>query len=104
MLRDLTAPQRRLAEFMSELSEEAYYAGWQEGLEYALWDALADGHSSYGRLNLTNEHRGHLRQLSDECGGWIVFDDRNEETWLPTPEWQARFSQWKRTHLSVKGG
>jgi hypothetical protein len=50
MLGDLTAPQRRLAEFMSELSEEAYYAGWMLELEYALWEALVDGRSEYGRL------------------------------------------------------
>jgi hypothetical protein len=32
--------QRQLADYMSDLSEEAYSAGWMNGLEYALWDAL----------------------------------------------------------------
>ena len=39
MLRVLTADQRQLANFMSNLSEQAYCAGWIEGLEYALWEA-----------------------------------------------------------------
>jgi hypothetical protein len=97
MLGDLTATQRRLAECMSELSEEAYCAGWMLELEYALWEALVDGRSEYGRLELTDEHRSRLRQLSDECGGWVVFDEVTEETWLPTAEWQARFGLWKKS-------
>jgi hypothetical protein len=104
MLRDLIPSQRRLADFMSELSEEAYYAGWMVGLEYALWDALADGRSIYGRLYLTDDHRARLIQLSSECGGWIVFDDATEETWLPMTEWQARFTIWKSTEPAVGGG
>jgi hypothetical protein len=40
MLSDLTPDQRALARYMSDLSEEAYCAGWMSGLEYALWDGL----------------------------------------------------------------
>jgi hypothetical protein len=97
MLRDLTTAQRRLADFMSELSEEAYYAGWMFELEYALWQAVLDGRSEYGRLELTEEHRTRLQQLSDGCGGWIVYDERTEETWLALAEWVERFARWKRS-------
>jgi hypothetical protein len=43
MLRDLTPAQLELAEYMSDLSEEAYCAGWMRDLEYALWDAAYGG-------------------------------------------------------------
>jgi hypothetical protein len=38
MLTELTADQRRLADYMSELSEEAYAAGWRHGPENAMWE------------------------------------------------------------------
>ena len=92
MLRDLTKDQQRLADFMSDLSEQAYYAGWMKDLEYALWEAVIGIREEYGRLELTESHRARLRELSDGCGGWIVFDDDTEQTWLPRAEWENRFS------------
>lgn len=52
MLNDLTSAQQRLAQYMSELSERAYSAGWMDGLELALWQALKDGPYKYGQLEL----------------------------------------------------
>jgi hypothetical protein len=46
MLRDLTPAQCELAKYMSDLSEEAYCAGWMQGLEYALWQVLVEGETS----------------------------------------------------------
>jgi hypothetical protein len=92
MLRDLTKDQRLLADFMSDLSEQAYYAGWMKDLEYALWEAVIGVRRDYGRLEVSETHRTRLRELSDTCGGWIVFDDDTEETWLPRAEWENRFS------------
>jgi hypothetical protein len=97
MLKDLTPAQSELAEYMSSLSEEAYCAGWMQGLEYALWQALVDGRSTYGRLALSPTHVDGLRRLSELCGGWIVFDDVAEETFVLRSEWEARFSEWRRT-------
>jgi hypothetical protein len=103
MLADLSPQQRQLADFMSELSEEAYYAGWMVGLEYALWEALLDGKSAWGMLELTDAHRTRLRQLSEACDGWIVFDERTEETWLPMSEWRRHFAHWQSTRDPVAG-
>jgi hypothetical protein len=80
---------------MSALSEEAYSAGWMSGLEYALWEALLGRRASYGRLVFTTEHRVRLRQLSESCSGWIVFDEHADETWLSVAEWVLRFSAWQ---------
>lgn len=92
MLEGLTKDQRLLAEFMSDLSEQAYGAGWMNGLERALWEAVVGGSRNYGRLVLIDAHVARLRELSERCGGWIVFDAASEETWLSLPEWERRFS------------
>ena len=95
MLKDLAPAQRALEEFMSELSEEAYCAGWMECLEYALWDAVGGGARLYGRKTLSDSEVESLRALSRACGGWIVFDDETEETWLPLSEWEKRAAERK---------
>jgi hypothetical protein len=94
MLRDLNPAQTALAQYMSDLSEEAYCAGWMMGLEYALWQVVLGLRTDYGRLAFTSEHVAELREFSASCGGWIVFDDEREETWIPRKEWEARFQAW----------
>ena len=59
MLRDLTPPQRQLADFMSDLSENAYCAGWMSGLEYALWEWR---HLTGGRNSPSAARRGRARR------------------------------------------
>lgn len=80
MLQQLDPHARALADFMSELSEEAYCAGWMDGLEFELWRALIGGPRTYGRLEITDEQLARLRELSEAAKGWIVFDDAEEET------------------------
>ncbi len=87
----LTNLQKALAEYMSMLSEEAYSAGWMKGLEHALWDAVISGPRKYGRISIQRKHINELRNRSAACGGWIIFDDNSEETWLPMDEWKNRY-------------
>ena len=87
MLSDLTSSQKALAEYMSELSERAYSAGWMKGLEFVLWRAVVHGPFKYGRLELTCEHAQHLAALSENCGGWIFFHAEREEVFFPLNEW-----------------
>jgi hypothetical protein len=97
MLSDLTEPQRALAEFMGRLSEEAWHAGWMKGLEYELWRAVVDGPFRIGQLTLNSAHVTRLKQLSDSCGGWIVFDDSTEESFAPVGLWGSMYSAHKAT-------
>jgi hypothetical protein len=71
-----------LKNYMGELSERAYCAGWMDGLEYALWKAVLEGRLKYGQMQITRAHTEKLKQLSDPCGGWIVWDDESEETYV----------------------
>lgn len=104
MLSDLTGEQRALAEFMSSLSEDAYCAGWMDGLEFALWQVLIGERREYGRHVMTSDDRSMLRSLSDAAAGWIVFDDEREETWLSHEDWQSRFQVWQRPALPTREG
>ena len=89
---------------MSDLSEEAYCAGWMQGLEYALWEVVVGERGEYGRLVMSLEHRTRLRALSVACGGWIVFDDETEETWIATAEWEQRFLAWRQRRDADSSG
>jgi hypothetical protein len=79
--------EKQLADYMSDLSERAYCASWMVGLEYVLWSAVIDCPRKYGRLDITDEHIAKLKELSDACGGWIMFDDKKGETFVPLGEW-----------------
>ncbi len=90
MIQDLTPQQLALAQYMSELSEEAYSAGWMIGIEFELWVGVASRPFRDGRLELTATHIQKLSELSQCCGGWIVFDVEREEIFVPMDEWLSR--------------
>jgi len=87
MLNDLNDSQRQLADYMSELSEEAFCAGWMEGLELALWDGMNHEIDEFGRLKFTEDIIIELKILSSNANGWIIFDDEREETFVSWKEW-----------------
>ena len=91
MLADLDASQLALAETMSEISEATWHAGWMEGLEYALWQAIESGPCLYGHGKLTQPLLDELKRLAAACGGWIVFDDEREETFVPMAQWRIEW-------------
>src|SRR3569833_2600437 len=92
MLKDLNRDQLQLAELMSHISEEAYSAGWMDGLEYELWEILTGKNSRYGRYLLTPEELDQLQYLINKCKCWIVFDDENDETAVDLETWKKMFS------------
>jgi hypothetical protein len=92
----VTPAQKALAEFMSELSEKAFFAGWMDKLEYELWDAVLSGPRRYGQLEISEQDITRLKELSEACGGWIIFDDDAEETWVPRADWEVRFAELRR--------
>lgn len=87
MLEHLNKEQLELAEYMSELSELAYTAEWMDKLEFSLWNAMNHKITEYGRLVFTQQIIDNLRELSNNAGGWIVFEEKKEETFLTWQEW-----------------
>lgn len=91
---ELTPAQRELADYMSDLSEEHYCAGWLNDLEFALWGFVVDGPGMFGVLRVTPGKIARLIQLSSACGGWIVWRDEDQsETSLPMTEWLALYAE-----------
>lgn len=96
MLRDLDPKARQLADYMGEISEQAYAAGWMHHLEFELWDIVQRGPRSYGRFDVTAEHIDRLSALSHAADGWVIFDEEREEMLVPMSEWVRRFRDWRR--------
>lgn len=90
MLNDLNKEQRELAEYMSCLSEDAFSAGWMDGLEFELWKGMNKEIKGYGTLKFTDEIVKKLKELSSKANGWIISDDDQEEFYLPWQLWHAR--------------
>ncbi|HPG60519.1 MAG TPA: hypothetical protein PK586_00825 [Casimicrobium sp.] len=90
MLADLSQSERELAEYMSSISEDAYAAAWIEGLEFELWRAVQEIPFRYGRLQLTSVHAKRLKEMSQNGGGWIRFDEKTEEQFVPLSAWLAQ--------------
>lgn len=89
---------RLLSLLMSEISEDCMCAGWEIGLEYALWDALL-GKPLWGRWNsITPEQIEMLRELSHELGGWVIWNpdpNATEDTlFLPLSDWQKKYADY----------
>jgi len=83
----------KLADLMSDISEEAYCAGWMANLEYVLWDAVLNGERQYGRYFIKQKDIDALITLSHLTDSWIYFDDDNEETAMPLNSWRERFKK-----------
>jgi predicted hydrolase (HD superfamily) len=88
----MTTMQRALARLMSEISEDRYCAGWLSGLEYELWQIVIDGQGRFGFGALSEMDVKDLRELSDACGGWIVYDAEQQETFVPLDQWLTIFA------------
>jgi hypothetical protein len=92
MMNDLTSQQLQLENFMSDISERCYSAGWLQDLEYVLWDALINGPRKFGGGIITEKDIETLKKLSEAANAWIVFDDVKEETAMDLESWRKKFN------------
>jgi len=77
---------------MQRISESEWAAGWMTGLEYVLWEALSGEpptHQFYAE-DLTE-----LRELSEACGGWWVWNDGT--CFVSLGEWREIYEKTKET-------
>ncbi|QNN44882.1 hypothetical protein [Pedobacter roseus] len=101
---DLTETELKLADFMSEISEYCYSAGWIRNLEYALWHAVINGERKFGQSYITESDIETLIKLSTDANAWIVYDDEKEETALSLKEWAEKFkTDLERNEEIIKG-
>ena len=104
MYADLTEEQVKLADLMSDISEEAYCAGWMANLEHVLWDAVLNGERKYGKYFITKKDINRLTALCEITNSWIYFDETGEETAMPVNQWQEKFKKDVRDNQGLTCG
>jgi hypothetical protein len=74
----------RLAQRMSDISEDHCFASWLQGTEFFLWRAIQGGPRDFGIYReLSDEELNELKELSDLVGGWHDFN-----RFIPIDEWR----------------
>lgn len=76
-----------LCDLMSDISERYWCAGWLNGLEYRLWEALKNQDMTDECFSLKGYEVVELRRLHEKCGGWWVYDNEIGEKFVTTEEW-----------------
>ena len=76
-----------LLALMAGISEECWRAGWMDRNEFACWKAAETGLAQdYGLNGITARQAQLLKLLSEEAGGWWVFD--NGLKFIRLDEWE----------------
>lgn len=98
------SPASELAKHISELSEQAWCAGWHTGVEYWAWERVLGVGKT---LPCSEDDVAALRKLSALAGGWVYWlesDASNPEQlfadtgvrFVPMDEWLARYEAHRR--------
>lgn len=83
-----------LCKQMGEISEEYYCSGWLDGLEFRLWDMVKGGNCSFGMGTVKEEEVKSLSFLSEQSGGWWMFDDKlGQQMFVSLQEWERMVEQ-----------
>lgn len=95
---------RTLARAMSEISEQAFCAGWMDELEYRLWEVVHGGQRRYGQIVLTDDQIARLRDLADSLRGWVRFNDvSGVEEFVERERWQKLYADWTHEKPNREG-
>ena len=84
----LSEQSQLLADYMSELSRQAFQNNWVQHLEFMLWHAIVQGPMHYGDIYITEAHIKRLRFLRDQCRGWVYYHRTEGLIWVQLPAWQ----------------
>lgn len=76
-------PSARLAQLISEISEETSCASWEDGIEYEAWGwVLRAPTAPFNRLgwgpDVQPEEVATMRRYSEMCGGWVHWPRRDD--------------------------
>jgi hypothetical protein len=92
MLDELNIEQRKLAEYMSEISERCLSAAWIHDLEFELWNAVLTGPRKFGHDFITAEDLTFLIEQSKKSNSWIIFSDSADESALDLSKWETTYN------------
>lgn len=89
---------RVLVEWMSNISEQQYFAGWLIGTEFALWSMLEGGSRDWGFGDVPERDIEDLRILSQRAGGWIVSDSGDDKEY--DGKRLVSFAEWRELYVA----
>lgn len=99
--------QRLLVDYLHEVSEHYFAAGWMDQLEYEVW-SLVQGDplgpaAAFQHMRFDPEHRADLVFLAQQTGCWATWSDqRNGGRPLPVAKWVPLYAAWKATQRPTR--
>lgn len=94
MLKELNESQKKLAEYMSEISERCWNSGWVSNLEFILYKTIKKGPTDYGHDSIYIDDIKILVVLLSIIDGWIYFDESTEETYISIKDWEIKYKEF----------
>jgi probable addiction module antidote protein len=89
--------QECLHEMMRSVSQEVYFAGWLQDLEYLLWQVIEGKLQRDNYFDIDEDRADKLRQLSRLCGGWIICSKHLGTQWVPIEQWTILYQEWLKS-------
>jgi hypothetical protein len=102
---DFNNDMKALSDYMSDISEKCWCAGWIMGLEDALWHAVQHGPKKFGQGEITQGNIDELKRLSQKAGGWCVFADDEYGTKIEVEMFEICFvpvEEWKKIYDALE--
>jgi hypothetical protein len=90
--------KRLLVDYISELSEEYWCAGWYADIEYELWEILdlsIEEMEPFWQRRVEPQDLSDLKWLSQVTSSWGKWDDEREDIPVSLEEWKKNYQQWK---------
>lgn len=85
---------------ISQISEEAWAAGWMRDVEFAVWQLVLSEEGTYGAAYvLTLKEASALKDLSKASGGWWYWANASiSPRFVPMEEWEEIYTNWENAH------
>jgi hypothetical protein len=81
-----------LLRVMRDWSEDAYAAGWQDGLEVTIWGMILKWEG--GDEGVHTLDAAMFRYLSDKAKGWWVWDEAaGHPAFIPLKTWKGMYAE-----------
>ncbi|SMB79699.1 hypothetical protein SAMN00120144_3979 [Hymenobacter roseosalivarius DSM 11622] len=98
--------QRLLVDYLAEVSEHYFCAGWRDSLEFEVWavvqqDSVASANPRFWNAPLDPEQLADLTFLANKTGCWATWSDAAVDSpqagvrVVPLPHWEAIYRTWQ---------
>lgn len=91
--------QRLLLNYISEISEEYFCAGWQDSIEFLLWDLFQQDYKDIKEhefwRKIDQQELEDMRFLAEATNCWAIWDEEKEEMTIPLDQWIPIYQRWK---------